>query len=158
MRRPRVWFSTCLSFFELWPSGACPREVDVIWIEFVICWNLHQLKGCPTLTYINQQVFRRCPPLTFHQPHPWKPLGWWKVRGGHPFRLMQILMVQMTKNLVHSFYDILYQSKGVPTPSHNFSRTWGTYFPIGHILLGTIYHALKSLISIYEKTKDLIFY
>ena len=80
------------------------------------------------------------------------------MRGGHPFRLMQILMVQMTKNLVHSFYDILYQSKGVPTPSHNFSRTWGTYFSIGHILLGTIYHALKSLLSEYEKTKDLIFY
>ena len=31
-------------------------------------------------------------------------------------------MVQMTKNLVHSFYCILYQPKGLPTPSHNFSQ------------------------------------
>ena len=66
---------------------------------------------------------------------PWKPLGWWKVRGGHPLktcRLMksegwaplwvdadskkcQICVVQMTKKtLVHSFYHILYQPKGCP--------------------------------------------
>ena len=35
-------------------------------------------------------------------------------------------MVQMTKNLVHSFYHILYQPKGVPTPRDNFSGTGGS--------------------------------
>ena len=30
-------------------------------------------------------------------------------------------MVQMTKNLLHSFYNMLYQLKGVLTPSNNFS-------------------------------------
>ena len=35
-------------------------------------------------------------------------------------------MVKMTKNLVHSFYYILYQPKGVPTPRDNFSGTGST--------------------------------
>ena len=37
----------------------------------------------------------------------------------------QICVVQMAKNLVHSFYYILYQPKGVPSPSCNFSGTGG---------------------------------
>jgi hypothetical protein len=57
-----------------------------------------------------------------------------KVRGGHPIGLMQIprnvkfvYVVQMAKNLVHSFYHILYQPKGVPTSSHNFSGSGGSH-------------------------------
>jgi hypothetical protein len=38
----------------------------------------------------------------------------------------QICVVQMAKNLVHSFYHILYQPKGVATSSHNFSGSGGT--------------------------------
>ena len=34
----------------------------------------------------------------------------------------------MTKKLVHSFYHILYQPKGVPTSRDNFSGTGGTGF------------------------------
>ena len=37
----------------------------------------------------------------------------------------QIGVVQMAKNLAHSFYNILYQHKGVPISSHNFSGTGG---------------------------------
>ena len=37
----------------------------------------------------------------------------------------QICVVQMAKNLVHSFYHILYQPKGVPTSSCNFSGSGG---------------------------------
>ena len=57
-----------------------------------------------------------------------------KARGGEQFGLMEIpknakfvYVVQMAKNLVHSFYCILYQPKGVPTSSQNFSGTGGTY-------------------------------
>ena len=33
----------------------------------------------------------------------------------------------MAKNLVHSFYYILYKPKGVPSSSHNFSGTGGSW-------------------------------
>ncbi len=62
---------------------------------------------------------------------PPKKLGLMKVRGGHPFGLMQIpknaefVVVEMAKNLVHSFYYILYQPKGVTTPRDNFSGSGG---------------------------------
>ena len=56
--------------------------------------------------------------------HPSKNLWLMKVSGGHPFGLMLIpkkkaqnthlLWFKWPKNLVHSFYDILYQPKGCP--------------------------------------------
>ena len=51
----------------------------------------------------------------------------------------QICVVQMAKNLVHSFYHILYQPKGVPIPSHNFSGTGGKNVPSEII---TLHYAL----------------
>ena len=36
-------------------------------------------------------------------------------------------MVQNAKNLVHSFYHIPYQPKGVPTSRNNFSGSGGMY-------------------------------
>ena len=37
----------------------------------------------------------------------------------------QICVVQMVKNLAHSFYHILYQPKGVPISGGNFSGSGG---------------------------------
>ena len=62
---------------------------------------------------------------------PPKPCGLMKVRDGHPFGLMQIpkkakfKWFKWQKPLAHSFYHILYQPKGVPISSHNFSGTGG---------------------------------
>ena len=47
-------------------------------------------------------------------------------------RLMQITInakvkFKWQKNLVHSFYYILYQPKGVPSPIHNFSSSGGRF-------------------------------
>ena len=88
--------------------------------------------------------------------HPSKNLGWWKVRGGHPlktfglmkvrgghpFGLMEIpknaKLVQMAKNLVHSFYHILYQPKGVPTSSCNFSGSGGMLWKFRNWLLDSV--------------------
>ena len=45
-----------------------------------------------------------------------------KAWGGPPFDLMQISKIdKWQKNLVHSFYYILYQPKGVPSSRDNFS-------------------------------------
>ena len=137
---------------------------------FGICINP---KGCPPLTFHQTyMILGGCPPLTFHQQTPWKPLGWWKVRDGHPLktcRLMksegwaplwvdadskkcQICVVQMTKNLVHSFYYILYQPKGVPIPRDNFSGSGGTAWLPKRPILGRNRNLKGSpcLLSIYS--------
>ena len=54
-------------------------------------------------------------------------LNWLNIDG-----LMQVqkkcqVQFRWQKNLVYSFYYILYQTKGVPSPSHNFSGTSGTF-------------------------------
>jgi hypothetical protein len=54
-----------------------------------------------------------------------------KVRGGHPFGLVQIpknakfRWFKWQNSLAQSFYRMLYQPNGVPTPNHNFSGTGG---------------------------------
>ena len=53
-------------------------------------------------------------------------------------------MVQMAKNLVHSFYYILYQPKGVPSSRDNFSGSGGrNNTDIYVCLLGLLYEGLK---------------
>ena len=104
--------------------------------------NLHQPKGVPTPHFSSTIIFQRGAHLLFIQEMP-------NLNGSNDKQPLQTLSI---------IYSINPRGCPLPTPSHNFSRTWGTYFSIGHILLGTIYHALKSLISVYEKTKDLIFY
>ena len=60
----------------------------------------------------------------------WAPL--WVDAGS---KKCQICVVQMAKNLVHSFYHILYQPKGVPTSRDNFSGPGGTdYFCLFYML------------------------
>ena len=72
------------------------------------------------------------PSPRFGQPKGFK-VGLIKARGGHLFGLMQIpknakfKWFKRQKNLVHSFYYILYQPKGVPTSRDNVSGTGGTY-------------------------------
>ena len=51
-------------------------------------------------------------------------------------------MVQMTKNLVHTFYHILYQPKGVPTPRDNFSGTVGMSFSLHSAPISRHYNPL----------------
>ena len=72
--------------------------------------------------FINQKVFGGYPPLTFHQPKCF--LG---VPTSDFSKKCQIQMVQNAKNMVHSFYHILYQPKGVPTSIDNFSGSGGKY-------------------------------
>ena len=90
--------------------------------EFGISWNLHQPKGVPTSDFSSTQVFRGYPPLTFHQPK-----GYLGVPTSDFSKKCQIQMVQNAKNMVHSFYHILYQPKGVPTSIDNFSGSGGKY-------------------------------
>ena len=63
------------------------------------------------------------------------PLKTWvdeSKRWAQGFKKCQIQMVQNAKNLVHSFYHILYQPKGVPTSRDNFSGTDGTLIYLGN--------------------------
>ena len=57
-----------------------------------------------------------------------KSEGWAPLWVDADSKKYQIQMVQMTKNLAHSFCYILYQPKGVPIPRDNYSRTGGTIF------------------------------
>ena len=54
-----------------------------------------------------------------------KSEGWAPLWFDGDSKNCQICVVQMAKNLAHSFYHILYQPKGVPISSHNFSGTGG---------------------------------
>ena len=47
-------------------------------------------------------------------------------------------MVQMAKNLLHSFYYILYQPKGVPSSHCNFSGSGGTKMAAISILVNAV--------------------
>jgi hypothetical protein len=55
-----------------------------------------------------------------------KSEGWAPLWVDADSKKCQICVVQMTKNLVHSFYYILYQPKGVPIPRDNFSGSGGS--------------------------------
>ena len=86
------------------------------------------LGGAHPLLFINLQDFRGVPVPHFYVILEWgmgtplKSCRLMKSEGWAPYwvdtgsKKCQIQMVQMTKNLVHSFYYILYQSKGVPIP------------------------------------------
>ena len=50
----------------------------------------------------------------------------------------QICVVQMAKNLIHSFYYILYQPKGVPSSHCNFSGSGGTKMAAISILVNAV--------------------
>ena len=62
----------------------------------------------------------------------------------------KICVVQMAKNLVHSFYHILYQPKGVPTPSYNFSGTGDIIFEIVKEFWILCSCAFEKCITIYK--------
>ena len=88
--------------------------------------TFHQPKGffgVPTSDFSStKRFFGGYPPLTFHQPKCF--LG---VPTSDFSKKCQIQMVKNAKNMVHSFYHILYQPKGVPTSIDNFSGSGGKY-------------------------------
>ena len=56
----------------------------------------------------------------------WAPLKTYRLMKNVGSKKCQICLGQMKKKLVHSFYYILYQPKGVLTPRDNFSGTGGS--------------------------------